>query len=104
MIRLTPHAQALIVPHSSGAGCVCPGASVSADDALRERVEPIRLDVLIADRRVAPAAAEDLGGHRRVGRKARAASARRPGGGGGGPPPKLTSRITGTGFVAAAGV
>ena len=104
MIRLTPHDHALIVPHSSGAGCCLPGREREADDALRERVGAIRLDVLIADRRVAPAAADDLGGHRRIGRKAGAASPRARAGGGGGPPPKLTSRMTGTGFVAAAGV
>ena len=54
---------------------------------------------LIADRRVAPAAREDLGGDRRIGWEAAPPRAGVPGGGGG-PPPKFTSRMIGTGAFA----
>ena len=93
MMRLMPHDQALIVPHSSGAGCVCPGLSVRPMTPCVERVGAIGLDVGVADRRVAPAAGEDLARDRRIARKF---AAPRRAGGGGGPPPKFTSRMTGT--------
>src|SRR6185312_6893361 len=37
-----------------------------ADDALIECIQSVRLNVLIADHRIAPATREDLGGHRWV--------------------------------------
>ena len=80
MMRLTPHAHALIVPQSSGPrGAV----DVSADDAAVERVDAIGLDVVVADLRVAPAALEDVGGDGRIrnrrARRRRSSAAGSPG-------------------------
>ena len=58
---------------------VCPGASVRPITPCVQRVGAIGLDVLIADRGVAPAAGEDLRGDRRIGRKAAAPGRRRSG-------------------------
>ena len=79
-----------------------PGASVSADDALRRTCRRDRAGCRCSRPSRSPSRGEDLRGHRRIGRQARAAAAasrRRRG-----PPPKFTSRITGTGLLASAGV
>jgi hypothetical protein len=67
MMRLMPHAHALMVPHSPGPGCCCP-------DTFGERVRAVRLDVAVADRGVSPPARDDLVGDGRIGREPAAPS------------------------------
>ena len=72
-----------------------------------KRVGAIGLNVGVADHGVAPAARQDLAGHGRLAGVRVAAARSAPGRTGRAarrPPPKFTSRITGTGRVAPAGV
>jgi hypothetical protein len=71
------------------------GREREADDAFRERVGAIRLNVAVADRRVSPSAIEDLGRNGGIGTQC-ATPPRRSPGGGVGPPPKVMSRMIGT--------
>ena len=59
-MRLTPQAQAADGAPLIRLGARLPGCERRADDALVERIDPIRLDVLIPDPGVAPAAGDDV--------------------------------------------
>src|SRR5262245_22732381 len=106
MMRLTPQDQTPIVPQSSGGASLPAGRPAAASAITASPAVVARSGWMSAY----PTVAYPHPFARMSSARAGSACALKPGplvvvpGGGGGPPPKLTSRITGAGLLAFAGV